>query len=108
MEKITTFDEWSVAVSEVLDLNENLILVDKFINNKRHTISLKQFYNTVMEYTGWQPTLMKMVDYFCAKKLFHNGLSYTNTDISNTKTLVLDYYADFIINAIQAGYEFCS
>ena len=108
MNKITNFDEWFIAVSEVLELDKKLILIDKFINNKRYCITLEQFYNTIVDHTGWQPTIMKMVDYFCANKLFHNGMNYTKKDISNTKTLVLDYYADFIINAIQAGYEFCS
>lgn len=106
MNKITTFDEWAVAITNVLGLNENLILIDKYINGKHHTITLKTFYNTVMQHEGWQPTIMQMGDYFCTNKLFYNGMNYTQHDISNTKTLILDYFADFIINAIIAGYEF--
>lgn len=106
MEKIETFDEWAVAITAVLGLSEDLNLVDKYINNKHHTITLKGFFNTVMEHEGWQPTIMQMCDYFCANKLFCNGMNYTQHDVSNAKSLVLDYLADFVINAIIAGYEF--
>jgi hypothetical protein len=104
--KITTFDEWSVAITNVLRLNENLILVNKYIGNRYHTVTLKNFYNTVMQHTGWQPTIMRMGDYFCANKLFYNGIDYTPQDVAYAKVLVLDYFADFAINAILAGYEF--
>lgn len=106
MNKITTFDEWSVAITNVLGLSENLILVNKYIDGKQHTVTLKTFYNTVMKHEGWQPTIMKMGDFFCARKLFYNGMNYTPQDVSDAKTLVLDYFSDFVINAIVAGYEF--
>ena len=106
MEKIMSFDEWAVAITKVLELDESLILVNKYINNRKHTITLKQFYNTVMQHEGWQPIIMKMGDYFCAKKLFYNGINYTKQDVSNAKTLILDYFADFVINSVIAGYEF--
>ena len=106
MEKITTFDEWSVAISAVLELDKNLLLINKVIMNKKYTITLEQFFNTVMQHEGWQPTIMRMGDYFCSQKLFHNSKNYTRQDIVNTRVLIIDYFADFIVNAILAGYDF--
>ena len=106
MEKIETFDTWAVAITKVLELEENLLLVDKFIGNKKYVITLKQFYDTVMQHEGWQATIMQMGDYFCAQKLFYNGLHYTPQDIVTARNYVIDYFADFVVNAIVAGYEF--
>jgi len=106
MEKEMTFDEWTVAIIEVLKLDKNLILVDKCINGEKHIITLKQFYSTVLNHEGWQPTLMKMTDYFCANYLFHNGINYTEQDVLITRALVLDYYADFAMTSLMATYKF--
>ena len=106
MEKILTFDEWAVAITKALGLNENALLIDQVIDNKKHTITLKQFFNTVLRHEGWQPVIMRVGDYFCAQYLFHDGMNYTSADVLQTKTFMLDYFADFVLNAIQSGYKF--
>lgn len=108
MEKIETFDTWSIAITKVLELDENLLLVDKYIGNKKYSITIKQFFNTVLQHKGWQPIIMQMGDYLCAQKLFYNGLNFSEHDIVSARTYIIDYFSDFIINAILAGYEFCN
>lgn len=100
------FDEWIVAVTKLLKLDEKLILVDTFIKGGKATVTLKQFVNTAMQHKDWQPTIMQMIDFICANKLLYNGKKYSQQDLASTKTYVLDYLADFIINALLAGYSF--
>lgn len=100
------FDEWIVAITKILGLDKNTLILDTFIKGEKCHIVLKQFVDVTMQHPDWQPTIMQMIDFICANKLFYNGRNYTEQDLASTKAFTLDYLADFTINAILAGYNF--
>ena len=100
------FDEWLVAIFQLFGLSKDTILVDTFLKGNKTTVTFKQFADTAMRHPDWQPTIMAMVDYICTNKLFYNGRNYLPQDLANAKSYVLDYLADFVLNALLAGYQF--
>lgn len=104
-DKITSFYEWCIAITAVLEINQKHPFIDEFIDGKHYKISIGKFFDVCNNHQGWQDTLMKIGDYFCGMYLFTNGLNYTRDDVIQTRKFVIDYFEDFTINAIKAGYD---
>lgn len=101
------FNDWSIALTKVLKIDDKQILVNTRINNKNYTVTLKQFFAKAATLAGWQSVIITIANSFCAKYLYPRpNYIYNDEDVKKTRILVLDYLADFTINAIRAGYDF--
>lgn len=104
--KIITFDEWAVAIFNVLELDSNYLLLDDYVDGKKQEVSISEFFDECLKHEGWQPAIMKTGDFFTGTYLFKNGLDFTEEDIETTRQYIVDYFQSFVRDAIQARYEF--
>lgn len=101
------FNDWSIALTNILKIDNKQILINTRINDKHYTVTLEQFFTTAASHEGWQPVIITIVNSFCAKNLYPRpDYIYNDEDVKKARIVVLDYLADFTINAIRAGYEF--
>lgn len=106
MDKINSFNEWMIAIMEVLDIDKNFQLVDTILDNKKYEISMKKFINSATKIDGWHQVIMTTGDYICANNLFNTDNKLQPDNIVKTRSLIIEYLKDFTINAIKAGYDF--
>lgn len=101
--KQLTFNEWIVSILNILDIPVDKKILDKNIDGRCYYVTIKQFFNIVLNREGWQPVIMEIGNHFCTKYLIEND-DITEQSIAKTRFMFLDYISDFSINAIKAGY----
>lgn len=99
------FNDWGVAVSTVLNLDPRDILFNNIVKDKRYILNVSQFFNVCHKHAGWQIPIMASGDEIMKTYLFYNGPDYTAEDERKTKNTMIEYFENFITNAIEAGYS---